>query len=415
MSKDHDDIEDLFGDFEEENFDNGVSGGSDGLDIIGSDRNADPIPQDPDKAYDNGEEYLGDDFFEDEEPYYEDDEDALYDERDSYGEPDRQKDAEILSRMNKSKKQGGVKPALLIAVIAVVVVVVILIVKLGGGRGEGNTPANVPPAETQPANILTEEDAASDIQGIITTYLNARIQNDMNTLSTVVDDVSALPENDSTSAFFESYQNIHVYTVPGINEGEYVAYVRSDVNLTNYDTDLPDLQFFYIRTAEDGSRYIATSHTAEETAYIDQVIQTDEVQGLINEVWGILDGIAESAADLAALISMLYGNDAGQTTPETPAESQPAETPAEGETTSDDNGSTGEGTSPGDYEMTEVNDTVTINDTVNIRQTPSTDAEILGVIPVGTSVSRSHHGASWSYVTYEGVSGFVLSEYVDED
>ena len=414
MSKDRDDIEDLFADFDEENTANDVSGGSDGLDIIGSDRDAGAVPDDPDHAYDEGEEYLDDGYFEDEEPYYEDE--PAYEE--PYGDEDTRKDAEILARMNRSKKQGGVKPALLIAVIAVVVVVVILIVKLGGGRNAAPTPVQTDPVPETQASILTEEDAASDIQSIIETYLNARIQNDMNALATVVDDVSALPENDSTSAFFESYQNIHVYTVPGINEGEYVAYVRSDVNLTNYDTDLPDLQFFYIRTAEDGNRYIATSHTAEETAYIDQVIQTDEVQGLINEVWGVLDSIAESDGDLAALISMLYGNDAGQTAVETPAaETQPAETTSTDETDApaDNADNTAEGSSPSDYEMTEVNDTVTINDTVNIRQTPSTDAEILGVIPVGTSVSRSHHGANWSYVTYEGVSGFVLSEFVDED
>lgn len=408
MSKEHDDIEDLFSDFEDEN-----PGNSDGLDIIGSERRTERTAPDPSQAYDQGEEYLEDDFFEEEEPYYDDAPD--YDKR--YGNSDPERDSEILSRMNRTKKPSGMKPLLLIVVIAVVVIVVLLIAKLGGGRQQQpeNTPAP-PPEET--ASALVEEEADSEIQTVIQTYLNARIHNDMDTLATVVDDVSALPANDSTSAFFESYQNIHVYTVPGIQEGEYVAYVRSDVNLTNYDTDLPDLQFFYIRTAEDGSRYIATSYTEEESNYIDQVIHTDEVQGLINEVWGILDGIADSDTDLAALISMLYGNDAGQQPAETPAAETPAaETPAAESQENTENTDNSENTadSPSAYEMEEVNDTVTINDTVNIRATPSTEAEILGVIPVGTTVDRSHHGARWSYVTYEGVSGFVLSEYVDEN
>ena len=406
MSKEHDDIEDLFSDFEDEN-----PGKSDGLDIIGSERRTERPASDPGQAYDQGEEYLEDDFFEEEEPYYDDAPD--YDKR--YGTSDPERDSEILSRMNRTKKPSGMKPLLLIVVIAVVVIVVLLIAKLGGGRTQPDDTPAPPPEETQAA--LVEQEADSDIQAVIQTYLDARIHNDMATLATVVDDVSALPENDSTSAFFESYQNIHVYTVPGLQEGEYVAYVRSDVNLTNYDTDLPDLQFFYIRTAEDGSRYIATSYTEEESNYIDEVIHTDAVQGLINEVWGILDGIADSDTDLAALISMLYGNDAGQPS-ETPAAETPAEeTPAAETQGSSDNSEGSENTadSPSNYEMEEVNDTVTINDTVNIRATPSTEAEILGVIPVGTTVDRSHHGARWSYVTYEGVSGFVLSEYVDEN
>ena len=64
MSKEHDDIEDLFSDFEDEN-----PGNSDGLDIIGSERRTERTAPDPGQAYDQGEEYLEDDFFEEEEPY----------------------------------------------------------------------------------------------------------------------------------------------------------------------------------------------------------------------------------------------------------------------------------------------------------------------------------------------------------
>ena len=240
--------------------------------------------------------------------------------------------------------------------------------------------------------------ADSEVQTLIETYLNARIANDMDTLATVVDDVSVLPASDSTSAFFESYENITVYTVPGVRDGDLVAYVNSQVNLRDYDEDLPDLQFFYLRTGDDGSYYIATSHTDEEMAYMNQVIQSPDVQSLISRVWGTLDQLAESDEDLAALISVLYGTDVIETTePETEAESLPEST----ETVPSEVGG-----------MAAANDTVEATENVNIRRLPSTDAEVVGSFVGGDTAERSQVGESWSYITYGNVSGYVMNDFI---
>jgi len=430
MSKDYDenDIEDLFSDAEENSSSAPESGAFDLGEVFsdvtseGEEYFAEPGPDegymseaassilkrsDSSRAYDRGEEYLDDEYFEEEAPRAPR---RKQPKRDTY-RPDDRDDSALLDRVNgkrgrKGGRPAGLKAIIIIAILAVLLIVVIVVAKC---VNKGDAPDTQPggqtetvpvesESETEEAISLVEEDTGSEVQALIETYLNARIANDMETLGTVVDNVSALPETDSTSAFFESYENITVYTVPGVAEGDLVAYVNSQVNLRDYDSQLPDLQFFYLRTGEDGHYYIATSHTEEEMAYMNQVIRSDSVQSLISQVWGTLDQLADSDEDLAALISVLYGTDVIET-PESQTEPESLEESTE--------------TVPAEAGgMTQTNDTVEAMENVNIRRQPSTDAEVVGSFVGGDTATRTQVGENWSYITYGDISGYVMNDFI---
>ncbi|MBQ6959847.1 MAG: SpoIID/LytB domain-containing protein [Clostridia bacterium] len=54
----------------------------------------------------------------------------------------------------------------------------------------------------------------------------------------------------------------------------------------------------------------------------------------------------------------------------------------------------------------------TQNDALNLRELPSTSAPILGAIPRNAAVSVLEQGAEWCRVSYNGVTGYVMAQYL---
>lgn len=50
--------------------------------------------------------------------------------------------------------------------------------------------------------------------------------------------------------------------------------------------------------------------------------------------------------------------------------------------------------------------------TVNLRSSPSMDAQIVAQLSSGTEVTVATDDGSWSYVTYQGMTGYILSQYL---
>lgn len=69
-----------------------------------------------------------------------------------------------------------------------------------------------------------------------------------------------------------------------------------------------------------------------------------------------------------------------------------------------------------DQTFSAVNDTVTAKDEVNLRSTPSTTGEVVGVLKNGTQLQRlavSNQG--WSRLVYEGQTVYAVTSYLTED
>jgi len=108
---------------------------------------------------------------------------------------------------------------------------------------------------------------------------------------------------DSEKEAYESYENTEIYTVGGLEENSYLAYVVSDVKFTGIDTPAPMLIWAYMVTSEDGTLYIKEpeSLTAEESEYVDKISASEDVRLLDSQMRSELAEAVTSDAKLAAL------------------------------------------------------------------------------------------------------------------
>jgi len=108
---------------------------------------------------------------------------------------------------------------------------------------------------------------------------------------------------DSEKEAYECYENTEIYTVRGLEEDSYLAYVVSDVKFTGIDTPAPMLIWAYMVTSEDGTLYIKEpeSLTAEESEYVVKISASEDVKLLDSQMRSELAEAVTSDAKLAAL------------------------------------------------------------------------------------------------------------------
>lgn len=92
-------------------------------------------------------------------------------------------------------------------------------------------------------------------------------------------------EFEQQKQYIEGYQNISCYTVPGLRDGEMVAYVYYEIRYTDVETPAPSLVRIYAVQGEDGQYRIYDQAMSEELiAYLDQLAVNEDVRLLSSQV-----------------------------------------------------------------------------------------------------------------------------------
>lgn len=318
--------------------------------------------------------------------------------------------------------------------VALFVVLVVLMVKFSSaGDKDGEK------LDTEQAVELKnfEVDAVSELNELITQYYAACAAGDTAAVQAI-----AIPISDSElshitmmSQYVESYQNIVCYTKPGLEEGSYLTSVSVDVKFADIDTAAPGLEFFYVRTNEEGALYIDNAYSSynwmhnelETDGAVLELIQRFETQkdvvDLQEEVQARYEAALAADSDLMNLATVtladaynqwamsVANNDGAQDQPqdtEVPSTEEP-ETPETPDTPEEpqqpENGVTAMETQ-----------TMYATNTVNIRQQPNESAEILGKLEGGSTITVNGSTADgWSQVDYNGTVGYVKSEYLSSE
>lgn len=312
--------------------------------------------------------------------------------------------------------------------IAVIVVVAITVtVALSAGNAKGQVPAQdgVPTAE--PTGQTSEPDTAdvaltanedSAIDALIETYYNALALGDEEALRSICDTISDkdMLRYVETAKYTKQYDIVEVYTKPGMEAGETIAYVYYKVVFDSYEDGFPGYQAHYICTNEQGELYLKRSDNSEEVnEYVKTVSAQDDVVEFNNRITVEYNELMEQKPELlvylkqldsqvstavgeglAQLASEEEGADAGQGEEGTePSEEQPEEVPEE---TPDEN----------------VIQYATATDTVNVRSSDSEQADKLGKVTPGTKVQVLEQRMNgWTKVLYETKEGFIKSEYLE--
>lgn len=310
---------------------------------------------------------------------------------------------------------------------ALFLVLVLVLVKCAnpqmrqGGNGVDSTEA-----------ISVEEayqvDAYEGVNALVSQYYTAYAAGDVATLSTLATPISANEQSYITlfSQYVDEYQNIKCYTKSGLDANSYLVSVSMEIKFTGVDTTAPGLDFFYIRTNDDGTLYIDNLYSQYNLANQENALDTSvqsliyefendaDVMELQNEIQTRYDNALAADTNLATMIQTTIpgaisewvaqvknqNTEVAEQTTEVTGETTEVveETPAE---TTDD--------------TTQQTETLATTDRVNIRKAADTSSDKLATVDAGTVVTRIGVEGDWSVIDYNGETGYIKNEYLTYD
>ena len=215
------------------------------------------------------------------------------------------------------------------------------------------TPATTAEPETTPAAGELELNAYPQVNALIEKYYAALTGKDVQSLKELVDELDPSDESAITnSQYIEGYSNVQVYTKKGMTDTSYVVFAAYDHKYVGYDTLLPGISYLYVDTKEDGSLYIVADPNEEQLAYISEQLEDAKVQELLNSTQASYDEKLASDEALSKYLSELG------------VEGSVAMEAAEGAQ-------------------------ITVKSNCNIRKEPSQDAESIGKLVGGQTVTKT--------------------------
>ena len=289
---------------------------------------------------------------------------------------------------------------------------VLILVKVGSPKqpqnGQNVAATEVASEASDDAKQEFEVDAHEDVNTLINQYYTAYAAGDTDTLSTIA---TPLSENEKSyisvfSQYVDAYQNIKCYTKQGLDASSYLVSVYVEVKFKDVDTVAPGLDFFYVRTNEDGSVYIDNLYSQYNLKIKENALDTsiqnliseyedsEDVNTLQKEVQGKYDTAIASDDKLSEMISTTIPNAitewAGTIV------SQNTET---------------ESTEQAPEETTESEQTETPEENTE-QPAADTESDKIGTLEKGTALTRTGTDGEWSVVNYNGQTGYIKTEYL---
>lgn len=267
-----------------------------------------------------------------------------------------------------------------------------------------------------PASEDFEVDANEAINDLIAQYYTAYAAGDADTLASIA---IPLAENERTyiamfSQYVEEYQNIQCYTKSGLDSNSYMVYVAMEIKFNGVDTAAPGLEFFYIRTNDEGSLYIdnlyspynlANKENALDTSVqnlLQELINEDDAIALQQEIQQRYDTAVASDENLATMVNTTIPNEIAVWKDSVLAQ-------ADEETTEDGTEQAEESDSETEAQSEQ---TVYTLDKVNVRVSADANSDRIGSVEKGTAIGLIGTEGDWSIVDYGGYHGYIKSEYL---
>ena len=314
--------------------------------------------------------------------------------------------------------------------------VLVLVLVNCGTKKDGTQVNMVNPATETTAEAETQEafqvDTYEDVNALINQYFTAYAAGDVDTIAAIA---TPITDNEKSyiaeySKYVDSYENIQCYTKHGLDDKSYMVSARIDIKFTGADTPAPGLDFFYVRTQDDGSLIIDNLYSqynrrirenAVDTSVqslIEEYENSDDLIALQQEVQSKYDEALASDADLADILNIKLPaaivqwkqNILAQAAAESPETTEQPEETETAETTEQP-----EETQQPESEQQEAESTseqVYTTDKVNVRREADTSSEKLGSLEKGTAISRTGTEGEWSVVNYGGVTGYIKTEFL---
>ena len=258
------------------------------------------------------------------------------------GKPAARKPATGKPAAKRGQRQGASRRANKNGVLIILLTIIVIAAVIGGViYNFRNRPASGGSSSSEPtisveASSSLEHNKYPEINELISNYRKAILEEDTELLKKVYNtdiDINA-KILEGSSSIIESYNSTQYYTKPGISSGEYVAFVYDELKLRDISTPAPNLSVFYIKSAEDGSKYIyrgeynASSGTFvldEQTQnYIQSLYSDSDVTELIASVNKKMESACGKDKDLAAFVEQIRDRTGAQVETELPTDNAAA-------------------------------------------------------------------------------------------
>lgn len=217
-------------------------------------------------------------------------------------------------------------------------------------KEEEQTPA--PTEEPKAEKDEYEVDAHPEVKELISTYYSAYATGDIDKLESITQSLSDMEKSyiKMLGEHVENYSDVTCYTKESSEEGAFLVSVTFTMNYSGLEGGLPGMDFFYVRTNEEGSLYIDNLYSSfnremgeqETVAEIDSMIAEfeggEDVQKLREEVQGKYnDAIAsdENLKKTVDAVSEAIRQWKDSYTPEEPKEENKVEEPKQEEPADD--------------------------------------------------------------------------------
>ena len=256
----------------------------------------------------------------------------------------------------------------------------------------------------EPEIVLTENQN-EELTAVVHKYYEGLAEGDVSMVEGVYPKLSETEKVriQEIGKYVSEYSDIGVYTLPGFQKNSWIAYVVYKLGFSGYDQKVPGQQSFLVSVGEDGTLKLSQEvESKEEETYLAESSSRDDVVELVNRVKAEYDDLVASDTALAQYITD-FQNALNQAAGEAMA-AQIEETETTGDGESIDAGTQ----FAGDYNATATT-------TVNIRSSDSEKADKVGKAAANDKVYvLEERPNGWSKVQYNGVEGFMKSEYLQK-
>lgn len=321
------------------------------------------------------------------------------------------------------------------ALLIVLVLVLVMCAKPGTGGGIGQAVGSTEITET--GEEAYQVDAYENVNALISQYYTAYAAGDIATLTAIATPVSANEQSYIAlfSQYVDEYQNVKCYTKSGLDANSYLVSVSMEIKFTGVDTPAPGLDFFYVRTNDQGALYIDNLYSQYNLANQENALDTSvqsliyefenetDVLALQNEVQDRYDAALVADANLATMIQTTIPGAIRDWVAQVREQNAQAaavtenadEAAVTGTDSNDDTTYVADENQSADAGETAQTEKLVTTDRVNVRAGADTSTDKLGTIEKGTIVTRTGVDGDWSIIDYNGTTGYIKNEYLAYD
>ena len=267
----------------------------------------------------------------------------------------------------------------------------------------------------------------SELTTLINNYYTAYAEGDTDTLATLATPVS--DQEISYIAFYsqyiESFNDIQIYTKPGLTDNSYLVTTEVELKYNDIDTAAPGLDFFYVETNEDGKLYINNIYGSfnqnnniyemdtEISDLIAVYIRQQDLLDLKAEVDEAYESALESDENLSALMSdtlpaaiIQWNTDYTAEVAAAAEEAAKAEEEAAAAAEAEEQAAAEAEEEANSY-------TGTTNAKANVRSAADASSDKLGSLESGTEITIYGEEGDFYKFDYNGTKAYITKEAVD--